>query len=249
MEGPRGEPLLILGRVNEGRVGLLLSDHVWLWARGFDGGGPHAELLRRIAHWLMKEPELEEEQLSLKGVGGDLVIGRRTMEEAPGPVELTDPSGGTTNIALAPIAPGEFGATIKDAERGLYRARSGELFAVGAVGLAAAPEFQDVVSVSRKLKPLAEKTKGGLFSVRRGNEIALPAIRRVNPEASAYAGPGWAGLITRGAMRTDAVEDSPLAPAYAWLALIAAALLGAWWLEGRTSSKARRAPPGDRDEA
>ena len=241
MEGPGGAPLLILNRVGKGRVGLLLSDHVWLWARGFDGGGPHAELLRRIAHWLMKEPELEEEQLSLRGVGGDLVISRRTMEAAPGPVELTDPSGATREVPLAPRRPGEFGATIKDAERGLYRARSGELFAVGAVGLAAAPEFQDVVSTAKKVKPLADRTKGGLYSFRRGTEMALPAIRRVSPEAGAYAGSGWAGLLSRGATRTDAVKDSPVAPAYAWLALIGAALLGAWWLEGRTRSRSRGA--------
>ncbi len=240
MEGPGGAPLLILDRVGKGRVGLLLSDHVWLWARGFDGGGPHAELLRRIAHWLMKEPELEEEQLSLRGVGGDLVIMRRTMEAAPDPVELTDPSGVTTEISLSPQRPGEFGATIKNAARGLYRARSGDLFAVGAVGLAAAPEFQDVVSTSKKVKPLADGTKGGLYAFRRGREITLPAIRRVSPEASAYAGPGWAGLLARGATRTDAVKDSPVAPAYAWLALIAASLLGAWWLEGRRGSRSAR---------
>ncbi|MEX0643744.1 MAG: hypothetical protein WD076_00415 [Parvularculaceae bacterium] len=240
MEGPGGAPLLILDRVGNGRVGLLLSDHVWLWARGFDGGGPHAELLRRVAHWLMKEPELEEEQLSLRGVGADLVIARRTMEAAPGPVELTDPSGATREIPLLPLRPGEFEATIKDAERGLYRARSDELFAVGAVGLAAAPEFQDVVSTAKKLKPLADKTRGGLYSFRRGTEIALPAIRRVSPEASAYAGPGWAGLLSRGATRTDAVKDSPVAPPYAWLLLIGAALLGAWWLEGRTGPRSRR---------
>ena len=43
---------------------MLLSDQGWLWARGFEGGGPQTELLRRLAHWLMKEPDLEEEALS-----------------------------------------------------------------------------------------------------------------------------------------------------------------------------------------
>ncbi|NWG93360.1 MAG: hypothetical protein HXY21_12795, partial [Parvularculaceae bacterium] len=77
-----GRPLLVLDRVGEGRVGLIQSDHAWLWARGFDGGGPHAELLRRISHWLMKEPDLEEEQLLLIEQNGDLVIERRTIEGA-----------------------------------------------------------------------------------------------------------------------------------------------------------------------
>ena len=50
-------------REEKGRVALLLSDQAWLWARGYQGGGPHLDLLRRIAHWLMKEPALEEEAL------------------------------------------------------------------------------------------------------------------------------------------------------------------------------------------
>jgi hypothetical protein len=233
MEGPDGLPLLILDRVGEGRVGLILSDHVWLWARGFDGGGPHAELLRRVAHWLMKEPELEEEQLSLKASGRDLVIARRTLANDPGPVELTLPDGSIREMALALDGPGRFKAALTATPAGLYRARSGDLFAVGAIGLAAAPEFQDVVSAPSKLAPLAKATRGGQFSFRRGDSVALPAIRRVGAGAASYAGPGWAGLVERRASRTDQVRDQPLAPPWAWLALIAAALAGAWAVEGR----------------
>ncbi|MEQ8177145.1 MAG: hypothetical protein RIC52_12965 [Amphiplicatus sp.] len=237
MSGPTGAPLLILDRVGEGRVGLLLSDHVWLWARGFDGGGPHAELLRRISHWLMKEPELEEEQLSLVGIGDDLMVRRRTMQEAPGPVTLTAPSGETSDIALTEIEPGRFEARVTDAERGLYRARAGDLFAVGAVGLAAATEYENVVSSTTKLAPAVGATKGGAFEIRRGDGLALPAIRRVRDSASAYAGPGWAGVVGRNASRLDAVRDAPLAPPYVWLALIALALAGAWRIEGRAGKK------------
>lgn len=233
MQGPNGAPLLILDRVGEGRVGLILSDHVWLWARGFDGGGPHAELLRRIAHWLMKEPELEEEQLSLRGAGADLQITRRTMDDGPVEVELTQPDGTVSSVALIAVSPGLFAATVKDAPRGLYRARDGDLFAIGAVGLAAAPEFQDVVSSAANLSAFKEKTRGGVFVFRRGGDVALPAIRKVAPDSAAFAGSGWAGLVARGASRTDSVNDSPLAPPAAWLVILAAALIGAWWVEGR----------------
>jgi hypothetical protein len=242
MQGPNGAPLLILDRVGEGRVGLILSDHVWLWARGFDGGGPHAELLRRVAHWLMKEPELEEEQLSLRGVGGDLQISRRTMDDGPVEVELTAPDGAVSRVALSEISPGLFTASIREAPRGLYRARDGDLFAIGAVGLAAAPEFQDVVSDAGKLSGFREKTRGGAFNFRRGGEIVLPAIRKVAPESAAYAGSGWAGLVARSASRTDSVNDSPLAPPALWLAILAAALLGAWWIEGRRRRNRVSAP-------
>ena len=63
MSGDHGDPLLVLDRVGKGRVAQLLSDQMWFWARGFEGGGPQAELLRRLAYWLMKEPDLEENDL------------------------------------------------------------------------------------------------------------------------------------------------------------------------------------------
>ena len=60
----------MLDRQGEGRVAMLGSDHAWLWSRGFEGGGPQLELLRRLAHWLMQEPELEEEVLLRHRRGG-----------------------------------------------------------------------------------------------------------------------------------------------------------------------------------
>jgi len=237
MAGPDDAPLLILDRVGEGRVGLFLSDHVWLWARGFDGGGPHAELLRRIAHWLMKEPELEEEALSLRGDDKTLFIMRRSIADEPARVRVILPNGEETEIALTQTAPGVFSAKIENAARGLYRASSGELFAIGAVGLAAAPEFQDVVSHRGKLAGLSAQSRGGVFSVRRNNNAAAPAIRKVNQRAQARAGAGWAGLVEQNASRIESIRDTPAVPAIAWLALIAAALAGAWWVEGRTGRR------------
>ncbi len=232
MQGPGGEPLLILDRIGQGRVGLFLSDHVWLWARGFDGGGPHAELLRRIAHWLMKEPELEEEALSLNAEGDDLIVERRTIENAAPPVTLTWPDGQEQLVSLSETAPGHFTARIAAAPRGLYRARSGELFAIGAVGVDAAPEFQNVVSSGEYLSPLAKSTGGGVFRIRRGDNADLPEIRRLPKRASARAGNDWAGVPDRGAERIENVKDAPLVPAFIWLLVFGLSLLAAWAIEG-----------------
>ncbi len=242
MAGPDDAPLLILDRVEEGRVGLILSDHVWLWARGFDGGGPHAELLRRIAHWLMKEPELEEEALSLVEDGGALVIRRRSVGASSEPVELEYPGGEFQRMVLSQTEPGLFSARIDDAPRGLYRARSGQLFAIGAVGLAAAPEFHDVVSTSHKLEPLAEATRGGVF--RTNARSTTPDLKRV-AQSGARAGDNWAGVVKQGAARIDAVRDAPAAPPLAWLILIATALLTAWLVE---SGRLRRTPSKATDQ-
>ena len=232
MEGPGGAPLLILDRIGEGRVGLFLSDHVWLWARGFDGGGPHAELLRRIAHWLMKEPELEEEALSLRAEHDALIVERRSIEEQAPPVELAYPDGETREVVLSETAPGRFTARISNAPRGLYRATSGELFAIGVVGLEAAPEFQNVVSTGAALAPVAEKTGGGVFAARRSDAAAPPDIRRVSARSTERSGDNWAGLVERSASRVENVKDAPFAPASAWLLVIALALLAAWAVEG-----------------
>jgi hypothetical protein len=242
MEGPDDAPLLILDRIGEGRVGLFLSDHVWLWARGFDGGGPHAELLRRIAHWLMKEPELEEEALALRADNNDLIVERRSIEEAAPPVDLVYPDGDTREVALNETAPGRFTARIANAPRGLYRAISGDLFAIGVVGLEAAPEFQNVVSTGAALAPLAEATGGGVFAVRRGDAAATPDIRRVSARTAERSGENWAGLVERSASRVENVKDAPLAPAIVWLVLIALALLAAWAIEGGRFGHGRTRP-------
>jgi hypothetical protein len=181
----------------------------------------------------MKEPELEEEQLGLRDLSGDLLVTRRTMADDPGVVTLTDPSGTEREIALGSVGPGRFEARVASAERGLWRARSGELFAVGAVGLAAAPEFQNVVSDMTKLAPLAERTKGGVFRPRRGDDITLPALRKIKAGAPDYAGPGWAGISARGAERIESRADFALAPPWVWLAVLALGFAGAWWVEGR----------------
>ena len=93
MEGPGKRPLLILNREGEGRVAVLLSDQIWLWARGFEGGGPEAELLRRISHWLMKEPELEENDLRATVRGNRLEVVRRSLDTGKKSVTVTAPSG------------------------------------------------------------------------------------------------------------------------------------------------------------
>ena len=100
MQGPDDKPLLVLSREGEGRVALLLSDHIWLWARGYEGGGPHLDLLRRLSHWLMKQPDLEEEALRLSARGRELDVERQTMADEVAQVTRDD-AVGQTRIADA----------------------------------------------------------------------------------------------------------------------------------------------------
>jgi hypothetical protein len=228
MSGPAGKPLLVLDQVQKGRVAELLSDQIWLWARGFEGGGPQAELLRRLAHWLMKEPELEAENLSAAVADGEIVVTRRTMAETAQPVTLTMPSGKTQTLTLDKASPGIWRAAVKVNELGLYRVSDGTLSAVAAAGPLNPKEVADMRATDTILRPDAEANGGGVHWLADGT----PEIRRVVPGQQA-TGTGWIGLRRNGAYRVTSLTQQPLLPAWAALLLIVGSLLLAWRLEGR----------------
>src|SRR4029077_794436 len=176
MEGPDNKPLLLLSREGEGRVALLLSDHIWLWARGYEGGGPHIDLLRRLSHWLMKEPDLEEEALRLIVRGRDLTVQRQTMFDTVGEVTLPPPWAKPPPRPLAPAEPGVWRATIEANELGLWRASDGTLNALANVGPANPREFTEVTSTTEVLAPLANATGGGVLRAENGSGVHLPRI-------------------------------------------------------------------------
>ena len=228
MTGPDERPLLLLDRVGEGRVALLGSDHAWLWNRGFEGGGPQLELLRRLAHWLMKEPELEEEALTATADGQTVTILRRTLEEAIGPVEITGPDGETVTLPLEEVAPGRFVAEWTAPEIGLYRLSEGEEQAVIALGPSAPREFERTLASGEALEPLTEARRGGIHRI----EDGVPQVRRVG-EGRPASGRGWIGITPREAYTTADVSVTPLLPAWAWLLFASLLAVGAWLREGR----------------
>jgi hypothetical protein len=223
-----GQPLLVLDRLRQGRVAQLLSDQPWLWARGFESGGPQAELLRRLAHWLMKEPDLEEERLQGQMAGGEMTITRRTMAAEPAPVNVQAPSGRTEAVTLSQSRPGQFTARIKADELGLYRLSDGKLSAIVAAGPLNPREVADLRATDEVLRPFAEKTRGGVYWIRDG----IPDVREVEDGRDAR-GDGWIGIARRNAYRVSAVDQEPLLPPWPALMLLLGTILFAWRLEGR----------------
>jgi len=228
LSGPDGLPLLILDHVGEGRIAQFMTDHTWLWARGYDGGGPHAELLRRLAHWLMKEPELEEEALRAEARAGTLTIERRSLDPAPAIVTVTAPSGASSTLTLTPQKDGRASATLPADEPGLYRAEGGGRAAFAAVGALNAPELADLRATPEPLRPLVEASGGAIHWLADG----VPAIRRTLPERAA-AGRGWIGLTRNGAEVVVGINQVALLPWWLTLTLALGALAAAWWREGR----------------
>lgn len=229
MSGAGDRPLLILDRVGEGRVALLASDQAWLWDRGFEGGGPQLELLRRIAHWSMQEPELEEEALWAEPVGQRMRIIRRTLGESAESVTITTPSGETVTLPLSESRPGRFEAEYDGPELGLYRLQSGAAEAVIGLGPAAPREFVETLASAEPLRPLLAATGGGVVALA---EAGVPQIRDVRLGRVA-AGRGWIGITPRAAFETQSVSRVPLLPAWLVLALVAALIVAAWLREGR----------------
>ncbi len=242
MDGAEQRPLLVLNRVDKGRVALLLSDNTWLWARGYEGGGPHVDLLRRLAHWLMKEPDLEEEALRAKARAGELTIERQTMADATTPVTVHKPSGATETVTLTAAEPGLWRATIPADEIGLYRLDQGDMHAFASVGPPNPKEFADAISTPDKLKPLVEATHGRIARMTDGSgALDLPRIVPVRSTVT-LGGNDWIGVHTTDASVLKGITRVPLFTGFMSLFGIAGlfgliALLGlpfaTWVREGR----------------
>ncbi len=234
MQGPGEAPLLLLARRGEGRVGMFLSDQGWLWARGFEGGGPYVSLYRRIAHWLMKEPDLEEERLTAAGRGMRLEITRQSMEDEVGTATVTAPSGETREVPLTAGEPGLFRGTLEADEIGLYQVENGDLSALAHVGPVNAPEFADTVSTEEVLAPVAEATGGSVRRLEGGvGGPALPNIVPVRSNATTAAGRDWIGLRSTNDSVLQSIRRVPLFAGFLGLGMLLLALGAMWYREGR----------------
>ncbi|MEI8107616.1 MAG: hypothetical protein WCI46_07355 [Verrucomicrobiota bacterium] len=233
MSGPGDRPLLVLNRVEKGRIAVLASDQVWLWGRGYEGGGPQLELLRRLAHWMLKEPDLEEENLTASAVGQVVTLTRRSiLDVPPGDAMITAPDGTVSRQALPQVGPGTYQAVWTAPTLGLFRLQQGDLARVVAVGPSAPKEFEQTIASGAGLAPLVTASRGGILPL----EAGMPDIRAVR-EGRPAAGRGWIGIVPRGAYVTGDVQVSDLLPPWLWLVLSALAAIAAWTVEGRRGGK------------
>jgi len=239
MSGPDDKPLLVLNRVGDGRVAMLLSDQAWLWSRGYEGGGPHVDLLRRLAHWLMKEPDLEEEALRARAGAGALTVERQTMADKTTPVTVMSPSGKTETVTLKAAEPGLWRATVPASEIGLYRVEEDDKRAFAHVGAANPREFIDARSTNAVLRPLAEATGGRIARMTdSGGSLVVPRIVPIR-SGGTVSGSDWIGIRMTEASVLKGIIRIPIFGGYAgpaaFLALLVLLLLPGltWFREGR----------------
>jgi len=246
MTGAEQKPLLVLDRMGKGRVALMTSDHAWLWARGYEGGGPHTDLLRRISHWLMKEPDLEEERLIASARGLRLSVERRSMERTVPEVTVSAPGGEVTTLSLDPSSDGIWRSSVEVKAPGLYKLETpapdgqGKLTAVAHAGVEDAREMSEVTATDLRMRPLVEATGGGVFWTRSGGLLGAVSATAVDvprvsmlTSARVLAGSGWLGLKDREAHVTRGVSLTPMFSGLMALAALLAFITLAWWREGR----------------
>ncbi|MCC7427312.1 MAG: hypothetical protein IT557_10425 [Alphaproteobacteria bacterium] len=240
MEAENGAPLLLLDRAGQGRVALLASDQIWLWSRNYDGGGPQAELLRRLAHWLMKEPDLEEEDLRAHVEGGRLMVERRSLDAGPPPEitvtapedasgELRAPAEREQRITLAPRGGGRSGGSVVADVPGVWRVTDGQRVALAAAGMPNPPEIADLRASPEILQPAARASGGAVMWLA---DAGVPELRRVPAGRDAW-GANWLGLRQNRDHVVTGVAELPLLPPWLALMLIGGLLVWTWRREGR----------------
>jgi hypothetical protein len=213
MSGADDMPLLVLAEAGKGRVGMLMSDQFWLWTRGGVHDGPALPLLRRIVHWLLREPALEAESLTAGIGGGVLTVTRQTLAaDDPGDAAITGPDGGTVNLAMKQTAPGHYTATLPAPDFGVWTISEGGLTAYAVSGAANEEEYQDLAATDAVMSPLSRKI------VWLGQTPA--------PDISNF-------LIPRHATEVTGTSDIPLLPPVPAMVFALALLFGAWWRETR----------------
>jgi hypothetical protein len=232
MQAPDGDPLLILNRVGKGRTALLLSDQIWLWSRGHEGGGPQAELLRRVAHWLMQEPALEENALTAVVADGRLTIERRSTDPGPpGAVTVTDPDGKTQKLPLTETAPGRATTGLAATTPGVWQVNDGQRTAYAAAGAANPLEIADLRATASLVGKLARASGGGVHWLGTAASPDVPELRRTEQDRGA-SGSSWVGLERRHDHLVTGIAALALLPSWLALPLMLGLMVGAWRREG-----------------
>ncbi|MBC6403831.1 MAG: hypothetical protein GDA35_09445 [Hyphomonadaceae bacterium] len=230
MEGEAGEPLLVLEKVGDGRVGMVMSDQAWLWSRNFEGGGPYNELFRRVAHWLLGEPDLDAEKLVARSDGDTVTVERRTLGDGPWSVMAQYPDGTEETLNLRKVEDGLYRAQVKNRGQGAYRLTSGDISTVTAIGALNPREFARLAPTLGILEPLSRATNGyaGIINPK----DTLPALRRIAANAN-IKDRARLNLIVHNDYVVRTSRRTALAPGWLFFALALLTLAWAWRREGQ----------------
>jgi hypothetical protein len=229
MEGINGGPLLILDSVQEGRVAQIASDQIWLWAKNYDGGGPYAEILRRLIHWLMKEPELEEDALIVKTEEKEILVKMRDVPGNETEVTLERPDGSKTALDFPESREGWKETVIEAHMPGIYTFKHNGHKQFASVGSLNPKELGGIIASEKPAGDTVRQTGGGVYW---SEDSGVPDIKML-ARRNEYSGRSWIGLRDNNHYKVTGVSSRPLIPAWAAALLILSLMIAGWWKEGR----------------
>lgn len=228
MSGAGEKPLLILDTAGEGRVAVLTSDNIWLWAKGIDAGGPYTPLLRNVAHWLMKEPELEEDYIKAEARGNVITVAQRSLLPSTEITMLT-PDGKETPLRLDTKDRSWVTAKVIADLNGIYKFSNGKKSAFVVVGASASEEQSEVQATEEKLRPLLDQSGGGIVWYAEDQNFKL---RGMPAESERFSGRGWLGVKENVSFSVMRVRSQEIISNHLFLLIISSFLVLVWWREG-----------------
>tara|TARA_B100000686_G_scaffold305938_1_gene344920 strand:+ start:37113 stop:39035 length:1923 start_codon:yes stop_codon:yes gene_type:complete len=231
LEGPESRPLLVLNRIGQGRVAQILSDQSWVWTKSEENKGPQADLLRRLVHWLMKEPDLEENELSAKFENNTLIIKKNSLVPNLKPVTVISPSNESTQIELEDIGNGQQIAKILEPESGIWKLSYDNSSISIIIGNYNSYEYLDVRASDENVKPIAEYTLGSINWINTINNFQIPKIKHLEKEK--LKGNNNINLMKNKQYYVKSLDQISLMPWYLALILSILLLFISWYRESR----------------
>ena len=230
LEGPENRPLLILNRIGQGRVAQILSDQSWVWSRSENNKGPQADLLRRLVHWLMKEPELEENELSAKVEKDTILITRNSLALNSKPVSLISPSNNKMEIYLDELGNGKQIGKVLSPEQGIWKLSSGKSSISIIVGNSNSSEYLDVRTTDLIIKPIVDKNMGSITWLNSQNNF--PNINHI-PRSQMKTESKNIQLIKNKKYFIKNLKQTSITPWYILLILSIVLIFLSWYRESR----------------
>ena len=230
LEGPENRPLLILNRIGQGRVAQILSDQSWVWSRSENNKGPQADLLRRLVHWLMKEPELEENELSAKVEKDTILITRNSLALNSKPVSLISPSNNKMEIYLDELGNGKQIGKVLSPEQGIWKISSGKSSISIIVGNSNSSEYLDVRTTDLIIKPVVDKNMGSITWLNSQNNF--PNINHI-PRSQMKTESKNIQLIKNKKYFIKNLKQTSITPWYILLILSIVLIFLSWYRESR----------------
>jgi uncharacterized membrane protein len=230
MSGIDDRPLLLIGEKDNGRIIHLTSDQIWLWARQYQQGGPYIDLMRKMIHWLLKEPSLEEGQIELS-LDQDEIAVARYINPAGETLKYTDPDGIEKPLPLKQGRDKIFHARIDASKQGLYSFSAGKNTAYIIAGAYDTLEQTNLIRSTEIIQPALSQTGGGSFEADKLSDTQFKVKKGTS--AARFSSPRTMAFKESKYAEISKIDFTPTLPLWFYLLIFAALNVYIWQRESK----------------